>query len=187
MAETSNGTEATTTASTEAPAGASGGMPQFDFAFWPGQIFWALIIFVGLYVVLSKALLPKVKAALDTRDQRIKGDMDEARRLRDEAQAQADIAAQEMADAKARAHRTAQEARSKAHEELRTRQAALEVDLNQKIHAAETQIRASRDAALQNVRGIASDAAAAISEKLTGEAAAPADIEAALDALGASR
>jgi len=49
--------------STEAPKEASGGMPQFDFATWPGQIFWLVIIFVALYALLSSVFLPRVKAA----------------------------------------------------------------------------------------------------------------------------
>ncbi len=182
MAEAS----AKTTATTEAPA-ASSGMPQFDFAVWPGQIAWALIIFVGLYVVLSKALLPKVKAAIEARDSKIKGDMDEARRLRDEAQAQADAASREIAEARARAQRTATEAKSKAAEESKARQQVLETELNKKIGEAEASIAKSRDAAMANVRGIAADTAAAITEKLTGQASESADVEAALDALSAAR
>jgi F-type H+-transporting ATPase subunit b len=177
MAEAS----AETTATTAAPE-ASGGMPQFDFAVWPGQIAWALIIFVGLYVVLSRALLPKVKAAIEARDAKIKGDMDEARRLRDEAGAQAEAATREIAEARARAARTASEAKSKAAEETKARQQALEAELNKKIGEAEASIAKSRDAAMANVRTIAADTAAAIAEKLTGQAPEAADVQSALDA-----
>jgi F-type H+-transporting ATPase subunit b len=175
-----------TVATTEAPAKGSGGMPQFDFAFWPGQIVWALIIFSVLYVVLSRMLLPRVRSALEAREAKISGDMEEARRLRAEAQAQADAAAKEIADARLRAQRTAAEARARSADEAKARQTALEADLNAKIAEAETKIRASRDVAMGNVRAIAADTVVAISEKLTGEAPAASDVETALSAVSAS-
>eukprot|EP01039_Chlorochromonas_danica_P019561 gene19561-23699_t len=46
-------------------------MPQFDFAYWPGQIVWALIIFVSLYVLMARMLLPRVRSALQTRAAKI--------------------------------------------------------------------------------------------------------------------
>ena len=174
------------TATSEAPAKGSGGMPQFDFAVWPGQIVWALIIFVSLYVVLSRLLLPRVRGALETRAAKISGDMDEARRLRDEAQAQADAAAKEIADARVSAQRTAAAAKTRSAEEAKARQTVLEADLSAKIGDAETRIRASRDEAMTNVRGIAADTVAAIAEKLTGQAASAEDVAAALDAVAAN-
>ena len=177
---------AETTATSEAPAKGSGGMPQFDFAVWPGQIVWALIIFVSLYVLMSRMLMPRVRGALEARAAKINGDMEEARRLRAEAQGQADSAAREIADARTRAQRTAVEAKARSTEEAKARQTALEADLNAKIGEAEARIRISRDEAMTNVRGIAADAVAAIAEKLTGQAASAEDVEAALSAVSAS-
>ena len=177
---------AETTATSEAPAKASGGMPQFDFAVWPGQIVWALIIFVSLYVVLSRVLLPRVRGALDARAEKISGDMDEARRLRDEAQGQAEAAAREIADARSRAQRTAADAKARAADDAKSRQGDLDADLNRKIAEAEATIRASRDQAMTNVRGIAADAVGAIAVKLTGQAASAEEVEAALTAVSAA-
>ena len=84
-----------------------GGLPQFDLAQWPGQIVWSLGIFLGLYLLLSLVFVPRVSAAINAREDKISGDFGDARRLRDEAQAQADAAAAEMDEARARAHRVA--------------------------------------------------------------------------------
>ena len=47
--------------STGADGNASGGgLPQFQFVWWPGQVVWLLLIFVVLYVLLSKLFLPRV-------------------------------------------------------------------------------------------------------------------------------
>ena len=42
-------------------------MPQFDFGYWPGQIFWLLITFGVLYTLLTTWLLPRVRGTLDAR------------------------------------------------------------------------------------------------------------------------
>jgi F-type H+-transporting ATPase subunit b len=149
-------------------------MPQFDFGFWPGQIFWLLIIFAGLYGVLAWSLLPRVRATINAREDRISGDVGEARRLRDLAEADARAAEAQLAEARARAHKTAADAKAKAAAEALQRQALLEAELNARLAKAEVRIRASRDEAMTHVRGIAEDTSQAIILKLTGlEAASP--------------
>jgi F-type H+-transporting ATPase subunit b len=145
-------------------------MPQFDFGYWPGQIFWLLITFAVLYTLLAKVFLPRVRGTLDAREDRIAGDIGEARRLRDLAEADAKAAEAEMTEARARAHRTAAESKAKSAVEALQQQTLLEAELGGKLAKAEIRIRASRDEAMSHVRGIAEDTAKAIVEKLTGEA-----------------
>jgi F-type H+-transporting ATPase subunit b len=178
------GTAGQTTETTAAAGHESGGLPQLRYEYWPGQIVWLLIIFAVLYVLLSKVFLPKVGGTMEAREQRIANDMEEARALRDQAEAEARAAEAEMADARSRASKTAADAKAKAAAEAAERQQALEVELGAKLSQAEASIRASRDQAMSQVKGIAAEAAAAITEKLTGEAASPADVEAALAQAG---
>ena len=81
-----------TGASTEAQGGASGGLPQFDPTWWGGQIVWLALIFLVLYLALSKVFLPKLGKAIDEREGKISGDIADARRLKQEAEAQAKAA-----------------------------------------------------------------------------------------------
>jgi F-type H+-transporting ATPase subunit b len=155
-------------------------MPQFEFANWPGQIFWLLVTFAVLYGVLSRVFIPRVRHAIDTRRDQIAGDMAEARRLRDEAQAQAEIADAQMAEGRLRAQHLASDAKAKSAAESANRQAALETELSGKLEEAETRIRASRDQAMSQVRGIASETGAAITEKLSGKAVDARELEHAL-------
>lgn len=167
-------------ATTEVEGHGSGGLPQFDPAHWAGQVFWLLAIFLVLYLVLSKILLPKVGGAIDAREGKIAGDLAEARRLRDEAEAQSKAAAAETAGARARSQKLAVDAKAKANAEAAARQAAEEEKLNVKLAEAEASIAAARTQAMGNVRTIASDTAAAIIEKLTGAVADPAELDKAL-------
>lgn len=158
-----------TGASTEAQGGASGGLPQFDPTWWGGQMVWLALIFLVLYLVLSKALLPKLGKTIDEREGKISGDIADARRLKQEAEAQAQAAEAELAEARGTAQKMAADAKAKAAAQATERQHAEEAKLNERLAAAEAEIRAARDQAMSNVTAIAVETAQAIVEKLTGE------------------
>ena len=178
MATETHGTVETT----EAPHGqeSSGGLPQLQFQHWGGQIVWLLLIFAVLYAVLSKVLLPRVSGAIETRGAKIAGDIADARRLKDEAEVQARAAAAEVAEARAKAQKTAADAKAVASAAAAERQAKEEAVLAEKLTAAEARIQIARDEAMAHVREVASDAAGAIVEKLTGKVASAAELKASL-------
>ncbi len=172
-------TPAQTTETAVHPQGEQGGLPQFRFEHWAGQILWLVILFAVLYGLLSRVFVPRLRKVRDEREQAIGGAIEDARRVRSEADAQAAAAKAEMADARAKAQAAAAEAKARAAAEAHDRQAAQEAELAQKLHAAEERIKASREAAMGSVRGIASETAAAIVEKLTGRGASPDELDAA--------
>jgi F-type H+-transporting ATPase subunit b len=164
---------------TTAPQAASGGLPQFDFQWWPGQIAWFLVIFAMVLLFVRLFVHPRVGGTIEARDGKISGDIADARRLKDEAEAQAAEAAAQAAQARAAAQRVAAEARAKAQAEVTARLAEEEAKLAQQGAEAEARISKARDAAMANVAGIAADAAGAIVGKLTGRAATAAELSAA--------
>jgi F-type H+-transporting ATPase subunit b len=124
----------------------------------------AFVIFIGVLVYFGVHTM--VLKALDERSARIKADLDDARRLRDEAQAllaeyqrkrgEAEHeAAGIIAGAKAEAERLAAEAKVKSEEFLARRTKLAEV----KIAQAEAQ-------ALADVRNAAAEAAVAAAERI---------------------
>lgn len=166
--------------STEAGGhGGGGGLPQFDPAWWPGQIVWLLIIFVVVLAFMRLFAVPRLGGTITERENRIIGDVAEARRLKDEAEAQAQAAAAERAQARAASQKLALEARAKAQAESAVRLAEEEAKLAQSTESAEAGIAAARDKAMSGVRDIAAEAAQAIVEKLTGRAASGAELNAA--------
>jgi len=165
-----------------APAAAGVGLPQFDVAQWPGQIVWVLIVFVVMFALFRWVFVPRLASGFDARESRIAADIAEARALRDRAQADADVAANELAAARAGAQKLAADASAEAKAAAADRQAAEEARLAEALAASETRIAAARDAAMANVRAIAVTTAQAIVEKLTGSAPPLADVETALDA-----
>ena len=156
---------------------ASGGLPQFDLTLWPGQMLWMLIIFGVMFFLFARVFVPRVGGTIDDREDRIAGDIGAARKLRDEADAQAAAAAAETAQGRAAAQKLALDAKAKAVAEAAKREAAEEAKLAETLAKADVRILATRDAAMANVRIIAVETAGAIVEKLTGTAATSQEVD----------
>ena len=162
----------------------SGGLPQFDFQWWPGQIAWFLIVFAVVLAFMRFIAVPWVGGTIDLRESQIAGDIAKARRMKDEADAQAQVAAGEAVQARAAAQKVAADARGKAQAEITARLAAEDAKLAEAAVVAEARIVKARDAAVVNVAGIANDTAQAIVAKLTGKTASAAELASAQAARG---
>ena len=134
--------------------------------FWA---FMALIVFLGIVVYVGAP--GKIAAALDARSAKIKSELDDARRLREEAQAllaeyqrrrgEAESEADEIISrARREAEALAEEARSRLEEYVTRRTKSVE----QRIAQAETQ-------AVAEVRGRAIDVAAAAAARIIADKA----------------
>ena len=172
---------ADTHASTEAAhGGESGGLPQFEFQHWFGQIVWLIVLFLVLYLLISKVFAPRMRGVIDERASTIANAVETARQVQTEAAAQAEVAKAEVAEARATSRSLATAAKTRVADEAARRGAAEEAVVNARIAEAETAIGKTRDAAMTNVTTIAADTAAAIVERLTGTKAAAGEIAAAV-------
>src|SRR3954466_9819944 len=102
-----------TTEGTQVPgqAHAEGGLPQMNIETFPGQLFWLLITFGFLLVFLSKSALPRIGGAIETRRQKIVGDLETAEQLRNESAAALQAYESSLAAARNRALALADESR----------------------------------------------------------------------------
>src|ERR1700761_7176487 len=112
---------ATQEGSAPAPEGGAGGLPQFDLTMWPGQAAWFLIFFVVIFILMSRVFVPRIGGTIAEREGKISGDVREARRLKEEADAQVATAQADMAQARAQALKVASDARAAAQAELAAR------------------------------------------------------------------
>jgi F-type H+-transporting ATPase subunit b len=143
-------------------------VPQLDVATFASQIFWLIICFGTLYYLLSRKALPRVGEILEARQDRIAADLDEAQRLRQEAEAA--LAEYETALAKAQAEAQALLAESQARMQAETaqRQAELDGKLAKQVASAEAQIAEAKQAALKELRTSAVGVAQAAAQQLAG-------------------
>lgn len=152
-----------------AHGGEGGGLPQFDFQYWGGQIIWLLLLFAILYVLFARVFVPRFRRVAETRAQTIADALGEARRTQAEADAKAEAVRADIDAARTDARRLVADARAKASEEMARTQAAQDAELAAQVETAEVRIRGLRDQAMTNVRVIANDTAEAIVAKLTGK------------------
>jgi F-type H+-transporting ATPase subunit b len=156
------------TAHTEVPGGQPHNFPPFDRQTFPSQLLWLAVTFVTLYLLMAKIALPRVGGILELRTQRIGGDIAEARRLKEESDAAIAAYEKALAEARARAQAMVGDARQKQAADTEAARKALDTQLNARIAEAERAIADTKATAMVNVRGIATEAAAAIVERLVG-------------------
>ena len=150
--------------------------PPLQAETYASQIFWLTIIFAALYLLMGRIALPRVGRILQDRQQHIDGDLAEAKRLKETSDAAIAAYEKALADARGRAQALANETREKYAAEAETARKSLDDTLNERIAAAERTIAARRTEAMANVQDIAVTTAAAIVERLTGNAPSNADV-----------
>lgn len=173
-----------TTARTEVPGPQHKPVfPPFDRETFPSQLFWLAICFTAIYVMTARLVRPRVGGIIEARRSRISGDLAEASRLKGESEAALAAYEKALAEARGRAQGIAAETHERLQAEADRNRKALEEQLSGRLAAAESQIAATKTAAMTNVRGIATDAAAAIVARLTGVTASGPAVAGAVDAV----
>ena len=181
MAE-SHGDVKGATAHTEAEGGHKAPFPPFQKDTFASQLVSLLIAFVALYVIVSRIALPRVGGVIDARQGAIDGDLAAAQKLKDESDAALKAYEAELAAARSRAQAIGTETRDRLNAAAEAERKTLEDQLAAKLAAAEKTIAETRESAMSNVRGIASDAASAIVQQLTGKKPDAKSLKSALDA-----
>ena len=148
------------------------GMPQLNFKspLTVSQVVWGAIIFVLLYVLLSRWALPKVGTVVESRRAKIAGDLETAR----SSKAEADAAVAELTEATRRARSEAQTSIASATQQAKAEAAVQATAMNEKLDAqlaeAEGRISMARGSAMGALRQVAGEAATAVVTRLTGHA-----------------
>jgi F-type H+-transporting ATPase subunit b len=155
------------TAHTEADGGHKA-FPPFQKDTFASQLVSLTIAFVALYLIVSRIALPRVGSVLDERQNTIEGDLAEAQRLKDESDNALKAYESDLAAARSRAQAISAETREKLNAESEAERKRLEERLSLKLAESEKTIATTREAAMRSVRGIATDTASAIVQRLTG-------------------
>jgi F-type H+-transporting ATPase subunit b len=144
-------------------------MPQFEQAdTFVSQLFWLVITFGVLYLVLRYALLPRIADVLESRQDRIANDLEEAEKLKRESEDALQAYEAALATARAHAQEMAAVAKAEATKDADRRSAELEAKLAEDIKTAEVRIQEVRSEALTGIRTVAQETAQAITAKLIG-------------------
>jgi F-type H+-transporting ATPase subunit b len=167
---------------TGADAHGSGLFPPFDSSTYPSQILWLAITFGLFYLFLKRVVLPRIGGILEVRRDRIARDLEQAARMKGEADAAVAAYEQELAEAKGNANVIGQQARDKARADADAERKRVEAELERRLAEAEASIASIKGKAMKEVGTIAEDTAAAIIRQLVGGSVDKADVAAAVKA-----
>jgi F-type H+-transporting ATPase subunit b len=174
-------TEVAAGAAAEAAAPKSGGLPQMNVDYFPTQLFWLALTFLGLWFVLSKIALPKVGSVIGERKDRIQGDIEAAAKLKGETDKALADYEKALNDARANASSIAKETRAKLASETDAEKAKVETQIASKLKDAEARIVATKTKALSAVNDIAAETAGDVIKKLIGQDVSADDIRRVLN------
>jgi len=157
-------------------------MPQFEPTWFASQIFWLLIVFFVFYRLLKSRVIPNVAAVLAERDARIQGDLDLARRRRDELEAMRTAYEADLAKARSDAQAELGAAQARIAQQQAAALDVIAKEIAAQAATAEQRIAAEKSAALADIRSVAVAVASAASNRLGGGTVDTTRIEAAVDA-----
>lgn len=160
----------------------SGVFPPFDQSTYPSQLLWLVITFGLFFLVIQKVIVPRIGGILEHRHDRIAQDLDEASRMKAEADAAVETYEKELAEARSKAGSIAEAAREAAKVKANADRATIEAELSEKIAAAEARISDIKAKAFAEVGVIAEETASAIVDHLIGAKASAEDVKSAVAA-----
>lgn len=158
----------------------SGAFPPFNSQFYASQLFWLAIIFGLFYLFLKRVVMPQVGGIIETREKRIAQDLEQAGRMKGEADAAVAAYEQALGEARAKAGAIGQTARDAAKAEAEAERKRVEAGLDAKLAEAQSRIGGIKAAAMGEVGSIAIETTEAIVKALTGKDVDRGAVEAAV-------
>ena len=132
------------------------------------QLFWLALVLGFIYFVIARGMVPKIQATVDQRDQRIADDLAAAERAKVDADATEEAYRQKMDASRAEASGLTLEAKQQGAKAAEKRLAKADSAIQSKIAKAEAKIKASREAAVADIEGVAAEIARELAAKVGG-------------------
>jgi len=127
---------------------------------------WTLILFVLVLGVLGKFVWPVISGALDERERKIRGEIEDAEAANAKAQAALADYEQKLAAAQAEVRQMIDDARADSEKMRQQRVAELEQELDDMRQRATEEIAAAKQSALQDLHAHAGELAVAVASKI---------------------
>ena len=169
--------------SMEAFSAESGGMPQLNPEFWISQIFWLTLTFGILYLVLSKLILPKISANLESRKSQILENIEAAEKQREDSEKKLKEYEEIISKSKLDAKTIFNQAREKVLKDINAKREVLDKQIDDEILNAEDEIKTFRESAPDKINKIAIETSSELIQKLIGAEVNNSSISAIVDDL----
>ena len=148
---------------------AEAGMPQLDPKYWLSQSFWLILIFLVLYLSLSKFFIPKIKNNLDDREKKIKENLEEAKEFAELAEKKNLEYKNEIFNAKKEVAKIISEAKKQLEKNINVKKEQFDKELEKEVNQAEAEILKLKKNSTDKINSIAEEISAKVIENITGE------------------
>ena len=148
---------------------AEAGMPQLDPTYWASQVFWLAIIFSSIYFLIAKIFIPKIKGNIDAREDKIRKDLEEASRLKEEADKKLKIYNSLIEEAKMNAKKIISDNRKKLNEDIQEKKIQLEKEIQKETSDAEKEIQKFKINASTKITTVSEEIVSNIIKDIFGE------------------
>ena len=159
---------------------AEAGMPQLDPTYWASQAFWLILIFTALYLALSNLFIPKIKESIDSRENKIKDDLDEAQKLKDLAENKLKEYELSIENAKKEVQKIIFESKNELNSQILGKKKEFEKEIENEIKTAEKEIEVLKKESLKSISSISEEMASKVIEQISGEPMNQSSVKAAI-------
>jgi len=160
---------------------AEAGMPQLDPTYWASQGFWLILIFTILYISISKFYLPKIKDNLDDRENKIKEDLENANKFKEQSEAKLKEYEIILENAKKEVSKIHFESKNILDKEIQSKKDMIEKDIEKELVKAQKDITELKKNSISSIQKISENIAANIIENISGEKLNESSIKAAVE------
>jgi F-type H+-transporting ATPase subunit b len=148
---------------------AEAGMPQLDSKYWLSQSFWLVLIFLALYLSLSKFLIPKIRDNLDDREKKIKENLNNAKEFSELAEKKNNEYLNHIANAKKEVIKILTDSKKQLDKNIGQKKQAFEKELEKELLNVEKDILSFKNKSGESINKIAEEITAKVIENLTGD------------------
>ena len=125
------------------------GMPQLNTEYFASQIFWLVISFIILYVVMSKYALPKIANVIETREDIIARNVEDAENFKKESEITEQGYLQSIKEAQENASNYLSNSRNKLNHLIEEENSVFENESRDLINKFEIELEKRRGPCLQ--------------------------------------
>ena len=148
---------------------AEAGMPQLDPKYWASQAFWLILVFVILYISLSKFYLPKIKSNLDNRENKIKEDLENANKFKDQSEAKLKEYGLILDKAKKEVNKIHFDSKTALDKDIQSKKEVIEKEIEKEILKAQKEISELKKNSISAIQNISENITANIIENISGD------------------
>ena len=132
------------------------------------QLFWLAIGLGFIFFVIGRGMVPRIQATVESREQKIAGDLEAAQAARAAADQTEAQWRERMDAARSEAARIANEAKQASAAETEAKVKAAQDGISGKLESAEARIRDAVTSARSEIEGVAAEATQEMVARLTG-------------------